>query len=287
MIPAAFDYAAPRTLEDAVNLVARYEDEGKILAGGHSLIPLMKLRLAAPRVLIDLARIPDLSYIRDRGDYVSIGAMSTYVSLQSSPWLQERVPLLSDASAMVGDMQVRNRGTIGGSCAHADPASDMPAVLVALDARIVALGRTGERVIAARDFFRDIWTSALTSDEIVTEVQVPYPRDPGSRAYIKFRQRAADWAIVGVAVSVDRLDSTIQRSSVVLTNVGPTPMRATTVENALQGQLATRELVDSAAAQASAELQPSDELRGSGEYKSHLARVLTRRALLQALQIAH
>jgi len=286
VIPASFDYVAPRTLDEAISVLAQNEDEGKILAGGHSLIPLMKLRLATPQLLIDLGRVPDLAYIKDAGDHVAIGAMTTYFSLQSSKLLQERVPLLSNASALVGDMQVRNRGTIGGSCAHADPASDMPAVLVALDARIVARSHDEEREITAANFFRDIWTSELSPVEIVTEVRIPYPVTPEAHAYVKFRQRAADWAIVGVAVSLSRANSTIESASIVLTNVGPTPMRARRVEEVLLGESPGQEVVERASSLADNALQPSDELRGSAEYKRHLATVLTRRALLQALNLA-
>jgi carbon-monoxide dehydrogenase medium subunit len=245
----------------------------------------MKLRLAAPAFLVDLGRIPDLAYIRDTGDHVSVGAMTTHHMLESSDQLRERLPLLSQAAGLVGDMQVRNRGTIGGSLSHADPASDLPSVVMALRGDIVARGPDGERTIAAQDFFQDIWTSALEPDEIVTEIRIPYGSGESSQAYEKFRQRASDWAIVGAAVSVARDNGSVASASVVLTNVGTTPVRAHGVEVALRGQPATREAVQAAAERASEGLEPAAELKASPEYKRHLARVLTRRALESALRL--
>jgi carbon-monoxide dehydrogenase medium subunit len=278
MIPAAFDYAAPTSVEEAISLLQQHGDEAKLLAGGHSLLPLMKLRLAAPSVVVDLGRIPDLVYIREDGNEVSIGAMTTHFALQSSQLLRQRVPLIAQAAAMVGDMQVRNRGTIGGSIAHADPASDLPTVITALKGQIAAQGPNGTRTIPAEDFFEDIWTSVLEPEEVVTEIRVPATAG-ALQTYEKFRQRSADWAIVGVAVSLDRQNGNIGNASVVLTNVGPTPMRAAGVEAALQGAPATAETIGEASARAAEGLEPSAELKASREYKLHLARVLTRRAL--------
>jgi carbon-monoxide dehydrogenase medium subunit len=286
VIPAAFDYAAPSSIPETISLLQEHGDEAKILAGGHSLLPLMKLRLAAPGILIDLGRIRDLAYIRDENDHVAIGPMTTHYMLESSDFLRQRLPLLSTAASTVGDMQVRNRGTIGGSLAHADPASDLPTIVTALRGEIVATGPGGERTIAARDFFQDIWTSALEPDEVVTEIRIPYGPAPTSYAYEKFRQRASDWAIVGVAVSLDRQNGTIDRASVVLTNVGTTPVTATAVEEALAGQSANAETIQRAADLASEGLDPSPELKASPDYKRHLARVLTRRALTTALQLS-
>lgn len=283
MIPASFEYAAPTSVDEAVDLLAQHEDDAKLLAGGHSLLPLMKLRLAVPGLLVDLGRIPDLTYIRDAGDHLAIGAMTTHYAINSSELVRERVPLLAQAAGMVGDMQVRNRGTIGGSIAHADPASDLPSVVTALRATIVARGPEGERTIGVDDFFQDIWTSALDPAEVVTEVRVPYPSGRAAGAYEKFRQRASDWAIVGVAVQLSRSNGAIDNASVVLTNVGPTPIRATTVEQALQGRAADATGMQDVAQHASDGINPSAELRASTEYKQHLARVLTQRALEQAL----
>lgn len=286
MIPAAFEYVAPSSIPEVISALQEHGDDAKILAGGHSLLPLMKLRLAAPGILIDLGRIPDLTYIRDEGNQIAIGPMTTHYAVESSDLLQQRIPLLSTAAGMVGDMQVRNRGTIGGSLAHADPASDFPSVVTALHGEIVARGPGGERTIPARDFFQDIWTSALEADEVITEIRIPYAQGQGAYGYEKFRQRASDWAIVGVAVSVERQNGTIDRASVVLTNVGTTPVVAEGVEQALAGQPASAETVRAAAEHAADGLDPSPELKASPDYKRHLARVLTRRALNQALGLA-
>ena len=283
MIPAAFDYAAPASVGEAINLLQEHGDEAKLLAGGHSLIPLMKLRLAAPGFLVDLGKIASLRYIRDEGDHVAIGAMTTHYMLESSDLLRQRIPLVAQAAGMVGDMQVRNRGTIGGSLAHADPASDLPTIVTALGGQIVAHGPNGQRVLAAEGFFRDVWTSALQSNEVLTEIRIPYSRGRPAQAYEKFRQRASDWAIVGVAVSLQRANGTIDRASVVLTNVGTTPVRARATEEALQGRPASPDAVQAAAERAGDGLEPSAELKASPEYKRHLARVLTRRALEAAL----
>lgn len=285
MIPPAFDYAAPSSVDEAIALLQEHGDEAKLLAGGHSLIPLMKLRLAAPGFIVDLGKVPGLAYIRDAGNYAAIGAMTIHYALETSDLLQRRLPLVCQAAGMVGDMQVRNRGTIGGSLAHADPASDLPAVVTALGADIVARGPQGERTISAADFFQDVWTSALDPAEVLTEIRIPYGQGQPAQRYEKFRQRAADWALVGVAVSVSRTNGSIGNASVVLTNVGATPLRARTVEEALQGQSASAEAVRAAAEHASDGLDPSPELKASPDYKRHLARVLTRRALESALEL--
>ena len=281
MYPAKFEYAAPASLEEAIGLLK--DPEAKILAGGHSLLPLMKLRLAAPALLVDLSRVPNLAYIRDGGDHVAIGAMTTYDELESSDLLRQRVPLLSQTAGTVGDMQVRNRGTLGGSIAHADPAGDMPSVTSALGAQIVVQGPDGKRTIAASEFFKDIWTTALQGDEIIAEIQVPYGSGQVAQAYEKFRLRASDWAVVGVAVNLQRDNGSIRSGSVFLTNVGSTPVRAQGVEQALQGQEASRQTIESAAQHASDGLNPTPELRASADYKSHLAQVMTKRALAAAL----
>lgn len=282
MIPAAFDYAAPTSLDEAVALLQQHGDDAKILAGGHSLLPLMKLRLAAPALLVDLAQIPDLSYIRDQGDHVAIGAMTTYVELEDSEVLQRRIPLLVEATGMIGDPQVRNRGTLGGAMAHADPAGDMPVVVSALGGSVIAHGPNGDRTIDVADFFQDIFTSALESDEIITEVRVQAHDNPAQN-YQKFRRRMIDWAIVGCAVNVVRSNGSIGSASIALTNVGPTPMRAPAAEQALQGQPANADSVRQAAELADQGLEPSADLNASTAYKKHLVRVMTRRALEAAL----
>jgi carbon-monoxide dehydrogenase medium subunit len=282
VIPAAFEYAAPGSIEEAISLLQQHGDDAKILAGGHSLLPLMKLRLAVPAMLVDLGRVPRLAYIREDGDLIAIGAMTTHYTLQTSDTLRRRVPMLATAASTIGDMQVRNRGTIGGSLSHADPASDLPTVVTALGGEIVARGPDGARTIAASDFFEDIWTSALTPEEIVTEIRVPVA-DGVAQTYQKFRQRPADWAIVGVAASITHDNGRIGSASVVLTNVGPTPMRASSTESALQGQEVSPDTIARAAENAAEGLEPSGELRASADYKRHLVRVLTRRALETAL----
>lgn len=285
MIPAAFEYVAPATLDEAISLLQRHGDDAKILAGGHSLLPLMKLRLAAPALLIDLAHIPDLSYIRPIDGEIAIGAMTPYVELEGSSLLRERVPLLIQTAGLVGDAQVRNRGTLGGAMAHADPAGDMPSAVTALGGSIVARGPDGERTIVADEFFEDIFTSALAPDEIVTEVRIPAA---GGRAqsYQKFRRRMIDWAIVGVAVNLSAADGIIDAARVVLTNVGARPARATTVEEALVGGEIGPDTVHRASELAADGIDPSAELYASSEYKKHLARVMTRRALSAALGVA-
>lgn len=286
MIPAEFDYKAPRSIDEAIQLLQQNEDDAKILAGGHSLLPLMKLRLAAPGILVDLGRVPGLAYVRDAGDAVAIGAMTSHYTVETSDLLRRGIPMLAQAAGMVGDMQVRNRGTIGGSLAHADPASDLPTVITALGGKIVARGPSGERTIAASDFFQDIWTSALEPTEIITEVRIPYPQGQPAQAYEKFRVRAADWALVGVAVSVTRQNGSVGNASVVLTNVGTTPVRASAVEEALRGRQVSPGTLREAAQRASEGLEPSGELKASPEYKKHLARVLTERALAAALRMS-
>lgn len=286
MIPPAFDYVAPTTIDEAIQTLVQNADEAKLLAGGHSLLPLMKLRLAAPGLIVDLRKIDGLAYVRDGGDTIAVGPMTTHYMLESSDTVRRRLPLLSMAAGMVGDPQVRNRGTIGGSLAHADPASDLPTIARTLRARIDVQGPNGTRTIDADDFFVDIWTSALEPDEIITEIRFPVPSGPRAQYYEKFRQRASDWAIVGVAVDLGRDGGAISDASVVLTNVGSTPVRATAVEQALRGAPADPETIRAAAQLASQGLDPSPELKASPEYKRHLAQVLTGRAIEAALNAA-
>ena len=240
---------------------------GELLAGGHSLLPLMKLRLAMPEVLIDLGRVPGLSYIEDRGGHVAIGALTRHRELETSVLLAREVPLLAHAAAQVGDPQIRHRGTIGGSLAHGDPASDLPAVALALDATLVARGPSGEREIPAGAFFQSLFETALQPEELLTEIRVPKPATPGW-AFQKFK-RGIDWAIVGVAM---------QGHSVGLVNMGPVPLRAAATEQALAGGAAPAE----AAARAADGTSPAADNNASAAYRQHLARVLVRRALAEA-----
>jgi aerobic carbon-monoxide dehydrogenase medium subunit len=268
MIPAAFSYVRAESTDDAVALLAEHGDEAKLVAGGHSLLPLMKLRLATPSVLVDIGRLDDLSYVRDGGDHVAIGGLTRHHDVETNPLLRAEVPILSAAAGEVGDPQVRHRGTLGGSLAHGDPASDLPAVVLALSGTIVARGPGGERTIAADDFFRAFLETALAPDEIVTEVRVPKTNGAGW-AFEKFNRRAQDWAIVGVAAVGG------PEPGVALVNMGSTPVRAAAVEAALRAGASPE-----AAAESAAEgTEPPSDLNASVEYRRHLARVLVRRAL--------
>ena len=268
MIPAPFSYQRAATVDEALALVSEYGDEAKFLAGGHSLLPLMKLRLAQPEVLVDLAPLRELSYIRDAAGHIAIGALTRHHDVQHSALLAQAVPLLAYAAGQVGDPQIRHRGTLGGSLAHGDPASDLPAVILALDATLVARGPAGEREIAAADFFQGLFETALEPDELLTEVRVPTAPGAGW-SFQKFTKRAIDWAIVGVAV---------QGSSVALVNMASTPVRAAAVEHALASGAGPRD----AAAHAADGTSPVEDINATPAYREHLARVLTGRALEEA-----
>jgi aerobic carbon-monoxide dehydrogenase medium subunit len=268
VIPAPFDYVRAGSPDEAISALTEHGDDAKLLAGGMSLLPLMKLRLATPSVLVDVGRLRDLSYIRDAGDHLAMGALTRHRDLETSDTLAEQCAVLKAVAAEVGDNQVRHRGTIGGSVAHGDPASDLPAVLLALDATFVARGPGGEQEIASGEFFRDFLETALAPDQLLTEIRVP--KMPGaSFGYEKFQRRAQDWAIVG-AVAVRDGDA-----RVALVNMGSTPLRARAVEQALAGGASARE----AAEQAPEGTEPPADLNASPEYRRHLARVLVRRAL--------
>jgi carbon-monoxide dehydrogenase medium subunit len=271
MIPAAFDYVRANSAEEAVSLLSSHGDDAKLLAGGHSLIPLMKLRLASPSVLIDVGRLTDLSYVRDGGDHVAIGALTRHRDIETSDLLRSQVPILAHVAGLVGDPQVRHRGTIGGSLAHGDPASDLPAVVLALSSILVARGPSGEREIPAGEFFTGFLETVLAPDELLTEIRVPKVAGAGW-SYQKFNRRALDWAIVGVAAVRNGT------TGVALVNMGSTPLRAGAVEQALaQGASAAD------AAQAAADgTEPPTDLNASPEYRRHLAQVLVRRALEEA-----
>jgi carbon-monoxide dehydrogenase medium subunit len=271
VIPAAFDYVRASSADEAISLIGQHGDEAKFLAGGHSLLPLMKLRLASPSVLVDIGRVSDLSYIRDAGDHIAIGALTRHRDLETSSLLAEQVPILAHAAGQVGDPQVRHRGTLGGSICHSDPASDLPAVVLALGGSMVARGPGGERVIPAGSFFTGFLESALAPDELLTEVRVPKVAGAGW-SFQKFNRRAQDWAIVGVAAV--RNGST----GVALVNMGSTPVFARAVVDALAGGASARDAAESAAADA----EPQADLNASVEYRTHLAKVLVRRALEEA-----
>jgi carbon-monoxide dehydrogenase medium subunit len=279
MIPASFDYESPRELNDVLALLSSRED-AKLLAGGHSLLPAMKLRLAQPALLVDLSRVTGLSYIKEDGGKFRIGAMTTHADIASSSLLQKSSPLLQQAAREIGDLQVRNRGTLGGSLAHADPAADYPAAILALDAEIVAMSKRGERIIHARDFFTGLFSTALAADEIVTEVRVPVTA-PAATTYKKFAHPASGFAVVGVAVLLKMRGTTIESAAIGITGVAEHAYRATAVEKALAGQ--TAGAIAKASESAAEGIEALGDYFASSEYRSHMARVFTRRALEQCV----
>jgi carbon-monoxide dehydrogenase medium subunit len=277
MIPAEFDYTAPETLEDAIRTLVEGGEDAKLLAGGHSLIPLMKLRLAAPTLLVDLRRVPGLHGVQRENGSWRIGALTPHAQLEHTPELG----LASVVAGTIADRQVRNRGTIGGSLAHGDPASDLPGMLLACEGSVTLQGQAGQRTVEASELFRDYMETALGPDEVLTEVRIP-ALDGYGYAYQKFTRRAEDWAMVAVSALVRRDGDTCADVRVALTNMGSTPLRATAVEEALRGQPLSAEAIRRAAEQAAQGTDPPADLNASADYKRHLARVLTARALEEA-----
>ena len=280
MIPAPFEYEVAESVDDAVRLLGS-SDDAKLLAGGHSLLPLMKLRFAQPSLLVDIGRLGELAYVREDDERFAIGALTRYHDLHRDDMLHRRCPIVAHVAGMVGDPQVRHRGTIGGSIAHGDPAGDLPTVLLALDAELVCFGPDGERTIPAREFFRGIFETALGPRDVLTEIRVPKLGAEAGWSYQKFTRRAQDWAIVGVAALVRRDDGSIRDGAVALTNMGPTPLRARGVEEALSA--ASPDGISQAAERAAEGTSPPSDPNGSAEYRQHLARVLVRQALEEAL----
>jgi aerobic carbon-monoxide dehydrogenase medium subunit len=278
MIPATFDYAAPKTIDEALNLLAE-SPEAKLLAGGHSLLPAMKLRLAAPELLVDLGRITGLNYIRESGGKIAIGAMTTHADVVASDLLRDKSPLLMQAASHIGDVQVRNRGTIGGSLGHSDPAADYPAAILALDAEIVCKSLNGERTVKAQDYFTGLFTTALEAGEIITEVRVPVTVGAGT-AYEKFHHPASGFAVVGVAAVVRMAGNKIASAALGVTGVSPKPYRAAAVERALQGLPLSA--ITTAADHACEGIEPLGDNFASAEYRKHLASVYVRRAVERA-----
>ena len=271
MIPAPFEYELATSVENAIELLGQGED-AKLLAGGHSLLPLMRLRFARPATLVDIGRLAELRYVREDGDRIAIGALTRHHDLQRDPLLAEHCGIVSYAAGLVGDPQVRHRGTIGGSAAHGDPASDLPTVLLCLDAEFVVRGAEGERTVAASDFFTGVFETALGPRDVLTEIRVP--KLAGGFAYEKFNRRAQDWATVGIAAVASN-----GGAKVALTSMGATPLRASAVEQALAGGASPAE----AAEKADEGTDPPSDTNGSADFRRHLARILTRRALGQAL----
>ena len=283
MIPAPFDYVAPTSLDEAVRLLSEQPDEAKILAGGHSLIPAMKLRLAQPSVLIDIGRIKDLSYIREEGGQIRIGAMTTHHQLESNERLREICPLLSECAASIGDVQVRNKGTIGGSLAHADPAADWPAAVLALDAEIVAVGANGERTIPVANFFVDMLTTALQSGEILREIRIAAPPKGAGQAYLKAPHPASGFAVAGVAVVLARgREGKCESARIGITGVAVKAYRADAAERALAGATLDEQQIAAAAAHAADGVEANSDLYASADYRRQLAVVYTRRAIQAA-----
>jgi carbon-monoxide dehydrogenase medium subunit len=281
VIPAAFSYERPGSVDEAVAALGRLGDEAKVIAGGQSLLPLLRLRLVAPSALVDLGGIAALRGVRDDGDALVIGAMTTHTTVMSDPLIRQHAALLAAAAATVGDPAVRHRGTLGGSLAHADPAADLPAVAVALDAELVAAGPRGTRTIPASEFFVDYLQTVLAPDEVLAEVRVPKLGGWGVH-YEKFNRVAQAWSVVGVAAAVRRSNGSIAEARVALANMAPTPIRASAVEQALAGAEGTKEAITAAAASAADGASPTSDVSAQADYREHLARVLTGRAVTAA-----
>lgn len=286
MIPTSFDYIAAKSVDDALSLLAKHKDDAKLLAGGHSLLPAMKLRIAQPKVLIDISRIKDLNYIREEGGQIRIGATTTHFQIETSDVLRRACPLLPEAATNLGDMQVRNKGTIGGSIAHADPAADWPASIIALNAEMVAVGPKGERVIKSDDFFVELFTSALQPGEILREIRFTPPKGKFGQAYLKFRHPASGFAVVGIAVSLIAEGSKCGSCGVGVTGVAGKAYRAGGVERALKGAGLDGKTLAAAAEHVCDGVEPNSDLFASAEYRKHLAQVYTRRALETAVSRA-
>jgi carbon-monoxide dehydrogenase medium subunit len=282
MIPAAFAYARPTTIDEALQAVASGGEDVKIMAGGQSLIPVMRLRLAAPETVVDLTRVAELRGVRDEGDAIVIGATTTHSDVLSDPLIAQHAPLIAAATETVADRQVRHRGTFGGALAHADPAGDLPAVALALDAQFVIAGTGGRRTVPASDFFVDYLTTALEEGELLVEIRIPKLSGTWGMHYEKFNRVAQAWSIVAVAAVVRREGDSIAEARIGLTNMGPTPIRASGVEAALAGAAATAESIAPAAEHDAEATSPSSDLNGQADYREHLARVLTRRAVTAA-----
>ncbi len=283
MIPANFEYFAPTTIEEALRLMDQHGENAKILSGGHSLIPVLKLRLASPGVIIDIGRIAELKAINAGGPTISIGANATHGEIAANADIKIHCPLLGETAAQIGDQQVRNRGTIGGSLTHADPAADWPAAILALDAEIVARSSKGTRTIKVADFFLDLMTSAIESDEIVTEIRIAKPAQPAAAVYLKVPQSASGFALVGVAAQLKVTGGKCEDISIGITGLAPKAFRAKSVEDALRGIALDESVVNTASASADSDADDAmEDIHASGDYRRHLARVYVKRAVLAA-----
>ncbi len=287
MIPSSFDYSAPTTLEEALNLLEEIGDEAKILAGGHSLIPMMKLRFAEPEHLIDLSNVPGLSYINTEGNTVKIGAMTREVDAEESEELNKLFPIFKDVGKLIADPQVRNFGTLGGNLAHGDAANDQPAVMMALNAEIEIIGKEGTRTVGIDDFFFGFYATAVEEGEILTAIKIPIPDGKFGSAYHKSERKVGDYATGGVGVQLTFDSSgTCTKAGIGLTNVNPTPLRASRSEEALVGTTVTDEVIEQAAQFASEDCNPSADLRGDEDYKRRIIKVLTKRMIVKAKERA-
>ena len=283
MIPGAFDYHSPRSLDEALSLLQQHAGDAKILAGGQSLIPAMRFRLAMPSILIDINRLDDLRYVEERGDHLAIGAMTLEHSLEDAAVVRSSYPLLHDTAVVIADPLVRNMATVGGNIAHADPANDHPATMLAYNATVVAKGPKGERTIAIDDFFTGLFENAMGEDEILTEIRIPKPGANSGGAYTKFERKVGDYAISAAAVQL-RLDGgTVAAARIGLTNVSPVPMRAKGAEAELVGKSISDAVIEAAGKAAAAECDPSPDLRGGVDYKRDITRVMVKRSIQQAV----
>jgi len=288
MIPSSFEYSAPSTLDEALKMLKELGDEAKILAGGHSLIPMMKLRFAEPGHLIDINNIPGLSYVKEADGYLTIGAMTREVELEESEVVADKFPIFLDAAKLIADPQVRNWGTIGGNLAHGDAANDHPAVMIALNAEVEITGQDGARWVSINEFFKGFYMTAVEDGEILTAIRIPVSSGKNGNAYHKNERKVGDYATAGVAVNITMDDSgTCTAAGIGLTNVNPTPLKAERSEQALIGTKIDDDAINNAAQYASEDCSPSDDLRGSEDYKRRIVKVLTRRMILKALERAN
>lgn len=288
MLPGEFEYHRASSVDEAISLIGQYGDDGKFIAGGHSLLPLMKLRLAEPAHLIDISRIPNLSFVRRSNDSITVGALTTHYQLEVDEELAKAAQVVPEAASHIGDVQVRNRGTVGGSVAHADPASDLPSVLVALDAEFVAKGPNGERAIKAADFFEDLMTTSLREDELLTEIRFQVPQGKAGSAYEKLANKASHYSVVGAAaIIIVGGDGNVQDCRVAFSGVSSKPIRATGVENALKGKQPTAENIAEAASHAAEGIDYAlSDIHASDEYRLAMTKVYAKRALTKAAERA-